>query len=348
MHIDFRRILWSACAPIAFFACSSDEFSTNESGNEGGSDRGGAGNAGSRGGASGSEAGGASAGEETGGTSPSGTGGSNGGSEGGAGTGGDSGAGTSGDGGAGDGGSSGNSGGTAGRGGSSGGDAGSGAFAGMGGSAGAAGNPQVGCASPLVLDDMEDGNAWMCPSPNRIGDWFVTRSGGTTTPPMGHGALPVLIPSGRGSSRYGMRLTGTGFTGAPEAVAIIGVDVRGPSGTAPYNATVHRGITFWARAQAALRIRVKFATVASAENLYGGTCIPTTSLPCNDHYRKQVDFTANWQPFTVSFETDLSQELWGVTVPKDLAHLLAITFDYSSTAPNPRSFELWIDDIEFY
>jgi hypothetical protein len=204
----------------------------------------------------------------------------------------------------------------------------------------------VGCASPLIIDDMEDGDAWMCASPSRQGDWFTTHQGGNTVPATGHGVLPTLIPMNRESSRFAVHFSGSGFSGAPEEVAIVGIDVRARPGNGPYDASSHGGITFFARASESLAMRVKFA---SAEPMYGVTCVPTGTLPCNDHYRKMVTFGTDWQPYTVSFSlaSDLAQETWGVAVAKDLAHLLAITFDYSSVS-NPRSFDLWIDDLEFY
>jgi hypothetical protein len=90
---------------------------------------------------------------------------------------------------------------------------------------------------------------------------------------------------------------------------------------------------------------VKFNTVATAS--VGGTCVPTSTLGCDDHWQVPRNLTSTWTQFSVNFSTDLSQAGWGVVAPKDLAHLRAIEFYFSSTSTS-ASFDFWIDDVEFW
>jgi hypothetical protein len=115
----------------------------------------------------------------------------------------------------------------------------------------------------------------------------------------------------------------------------------------PYDASVHNGIRFWAKSDAGgVTLNVKFNTVATSTTTVGGSCVPTT-LPCDDHWQVPRTVTGAWQQFSVNFQTDLSQVGWGVTRPKDLAHLRAIEFYYSSNG-NSNAFDFWLDDIEFW
>jgi hypothetical protein len=283
-----------------------------------GSAMGGAGTGGSMAGSSGSAMGGAGTGGSMAGSSGSAMGG--------AGTGGSmAGSGGSAMGGAGTGGS-----GTAGG--------------GAGGSAGA-----LNCATPNIFDDMEDGDGGICSSSTRQGGWYVAKESGVGSilPDVGTVVGPVLLTPARGSSTRAMHFQGAGFTGNGH-YAFIAASVNGGGTGIPYDASVHNGIRFWGRsASGSVSINVRFGTIATTSSVDGGSCTPTATLACYDHWQAPRTLTGAWQQFSIYFPSDLSQLGWGVPRPKDLAHLIGIEFYYNSTG-NPASFDYFIDDIEFW
>jgi hypothetical protein len=219
---------------------------------------------------------------------------------------------------------------------------------GMAGAAGAGGSGAVFCATAAILDDMEDGNGAICASANRVGGWYVNKQTGVGTiiPDVGTVVSPSLLVPSRSPSTRGMHFQGSGFAGA-DHWAYIATSVFNGTENVPYDASVHTGIRFWARSDAgSVTLNVKFNTVATSGTSFG-TCVPTSTLPCDDHWQVPRVITAAWTQFSVYFPSDLSQLGWGVVCPKDLAHLRAIEFYYSSNG-NSASFDFWIDDIEFW
>lgn len=229
--------------------------------------------------------------------------------------------------------------------GSSGGAGGGGGSIGSGGAGGggAGGAAPLGCATPEVVDDLEDGDAAICPG--RAGGWYVTANGSTTTPGAGTVIAPVRITDRPGSS-YAMSLAAEGLDG-PDDYAYLGVSVSASGGL---DASRYSGLRFWGRSTGAGApvIRVSFPTVASATVENGGVCVPTT-LFCGDSYNARRTFTGAWQQFDVYFANGIRQEGWGVPVVKDLAHLLVIQFElYAADNAGQDTFGIMVDDVTFY
>jgi hypothetical protein len=214
--------------------------------------------------------------------------------------------------------------------------------------------PQAGpaCASPDIIDDMEDGDGAPCPNPSWGGAWFVSKSAnaGPTSPVANTVVLPASIPGGgRNGSLKAIHFTGNSLP--VQEFALIGLSLHDPG---PYNASARKGITFWARsAITPARLRVNFPMTDTLDHsLSGGACQAlSTARPCNDHYGQVVDLSTDWQQYSIYFSA-MTQSGWGIQAPLDLAHFLGIEFDYSrasALAPsNPSSFDFWIDDMVFY
>jgi hypothetical protein len=76
--------------------------------------------------------------------------------------------------------------------------------------------PRPLCADALLIDDMEDGDGLICPTSGREGWWSASGDGtvsGELNPRSDGPFEPTLIEEGaRGTSRYAVRLRGSGFT----------------------------------------------------------------------------------------------------------------------------------------
>ena len=213
----------------------------------------------------------------------------------------------------------------------------------------------VACTPETMIDDMEDGDSAICPNQGRAGGWWTLNVSSSGTIDPAENTIVEGVPLGsvaREGSDYGIRFSGSGFGNADSDSAMVAVSLN--EGAA-YNATVHRALVFWARANTELALRVDFNTDASNDVSDGGSCVPTSQLSCYDHYGTYVTVGTDWQQYWINLDSsELEQEGWGVEVGLDLAHLVNIQFFYrgdgtdgSSSFDNPSSFVLYLDDVSF-
>jgi hypothetical protein len=218
-------------------------------------------------------------------------------------------------------------------------------MAGSGTVAGGAGVPATGtfCSPALVVDDMEDGDALTCENQGRSGDWWSATGTptGTIDPPTNEDfPAYALGTDARSSSRYGMRLSGTGFGHTDDDWASVGFFLAGGS---TYDLTSHAGLTFYGKSRAgSTKIHVEFATLTTTPSSDGGSC----DSNCTDHFEQIVTLGADWQEFTVPFD-GLAQEGWG-TKPKDLAHTIFVYFGYQGSDGGSGDFDFLVDDLSLY
>jgi len=210
------------------------------------------------------------------------------------------------------------------------------------------------CNPDTVIDDMEDGDGGICENAGRGGGWYVVKGASGSTNPAANtefGAF-VLGSDARAGSAYGMRLSGTGFapTDDWEEWVVLGVSLHD---NGLYDATVHNGIRFWAKATAALKIRVNVSTTNTRTTANGGDCLPDGETPCGDYYGRLLDFSTSWQLYSVQFSV-MTQAGWGVPAVFDLDEVWTIEFVYTRLSEedgvayeNPSSFEFLVDDLEF-
>ena len=98
-------------------------------------------------------------------------------------------------------------------------------------------SPPGGCTHPLTIDDLEDGDRWICESEGRHGSWHVFDDGTSTNVSPQGDFTPTLISEAREASRYAARMTGFGPTGwGAEMFVSLNGDALAPS---PHDASCH-------------------------------------------------------------------------------------------------------------
>ena len=164
--------------------------------------------------------------------------------------------------------------------------------------------------------------AWYTYSDMMAGGAFTNPSGMTFTPSMGSS-------SGMGCAA---RIAGDGFNtwGAAE-----GFNLLDPS-KLPYDASAYKGITFKAKANVAMSLRVNFPNKDT--DMSGLVC-----TKCSDDFGADVAIGTAWQQYTVKF-VDVAAAGWGMPQPAsfDVKTIYSIHFQVK-TMP----FDLSIDSIDF-
>lgn len=200
-----------------------------------------------------------------------------------------------------------------------------------------------------VISTFEDGMGNVNQSAGRGGGFYMFNDGsGMQMPPPG--MLPPARKEMRCDSMFALCMSGKGFTvwGAG-----MGTDL-GPTGSAdggvgsknPYDASMYKGIQFWAKANAgsATAVRVGFKDANTAPE--GGNCDATMDSgpeACNDDWGKNINFTTSWAPYTILW-TELKQAGWGkATTSYDVANAYSIQFQVNKGL----DFDLCIDDLAF-
>jgi hypothetical protein len=192
-----------------------------------------------------------------------------------------------------------------------------------------------GCSDPLLIDDLEDGNKYICPS-GRNGEWFVVGDGSSTDlmPPAGSSFTPTAInDDARGSSRHAARFAGSGFTGWGVLMGLV------LNRSNPYDASTVDGITFWMKNDAP--VFVELTTRDTLPEDLGGTCMATDEgRHCHKHFRYLIAPADGWKavsrPFTAFLQATIAT--WNPT------QLVAIQF----VVEGGVAFDVWVDDIAFY
>jgi hypothetical protein len=180
--------------------------------------------------------------------------------------------------------------------------------------------------TPPLIDDFEDGNADVTMADGRVGGWFLsTDTTGTTTPAVG-----APMPLDGGMPGKALHVSGSGLTGwgASLSASITPKD-------ACYNGSKFTGITVSMKGTGTVWVSVLTAAVRSAP------------VGMQNHYKKMVTLTAEWQTVTISF-TELTQPGgWGTIVPFDATKIYGIDFGPSTTMGMPTAFDFWVDNLSF-
>jgi hypothetical protein len=198
----------------------------------------------------------------------------------------------------------------------------------------------------LLLDDLEDGDSLLATVGIRNGGWWISSDGtSTTTPPADQAPSAERILGGRCRSEYAMRVTGTGFRSWG---AVMSASFRFTDELTPYDATLYRGITFWARVGEDNDSPVRAQVQDSSSHLLGGICNPEAGTPdeCYNGFGATLTgIDTEWQKFTLEFATATQREGWGYRAPAvDPTALYNLEWNLDAN----RTFDLWVDDIWFY
>lgn len=198
--------------------------------------------------------------------------------------------------------------------------------------------PFTGDGFENVLDDFEDGDAFLSPYYGRRGRWSVEASATGITSTLGV-LKPHILDEPRGDGRYALYLKGGGYLGdfgAAFGSNLADIDLQ--KQPFPYDLSDYDGILVWARGSGQLAVQLRLLdTTPTAE---GGVC----EGGCFGHYSKVITLPQQWEPIVVTF-TEMQQPDWANKVPLDPRRVLSIHFQ---NHPAPSSFEVWIDEILMY
>jgi len=203
--------------------------------------------------------------------------------------------------------------------------------------------PITGGPCGVVIDDMEDGDGYICRGNGRLGQWYTAGSTAVLPDQTLHPIPPTITSPARGTSNFAMRMSAPSSAGYN---AILGVDLQYDGATVPvpgdygvYDASQYQGITFWAHAAGLDTVGFDLAVACGITTLsqYGGHC---NTLSCIDNYAHVLP-TTDWAPYSIPFSA-----LAGGSSPLNKAELTHFQFKISGFPTG--AIELWIDDLAFY
>jgi hypothetical protein len=208
------------------------------------------------------------------------------------------------------------------------------------------------CADPLMLDDMEDGDRFICESGGRRGAWYVSDDGTSSNiSPQGE-FTQTLIPGGRGASRQAAHVTGFDFTDWGVA---FGVSLNGDAAAAqPYDASAVSGIKFWMKSSVPVAVGFPIPATTLPAALPAGACADGPGVQnCGNHFQFAITHptSADWTEYQVPFAA-LEQPHWLETGGNPVAgsatwtpsQLVNVQFAVDSF----QTFDVWIDDVRLY
>jgi hypothetical protein len=195
------------------------------------------------------------------------------------------------------------------------------------------GSSAGGCGD--LIDNMEDGDGYICRGNGRVGQWYSYGSNITPLPPGPAPTAPIspapVVPP-RSGSAFAMHLAGSSITAVTGSA--LGVDLQLNGATyGVYDASVYSGISFYAKGN--VNIDVLVDSGPTTLPMYGGSCLSVCTP-----YQTSVALTPSWTLYTVSFAT-----LVGGSPAFDKGSLTHIQFRVASAT---LGADLWIDDLSFF
>jgi hypothetical protein len=227
---------------------------------------------------------------------------------------------------------------------------------GVGGTAGSGGSSAAGAANAavgaslkvcpdeeLLLDDMEEEPARICPHYGRSAtEWysFVGSSADTVSATLS--PMPFAyeaIPGGRMGSQRAIHvvmstLDTTDYAG-------FGVDFSVATLKLPFDASGYGGVSFYARGSGTVLVRLSTAETVTVAA--GGRCVKTGDELCYNDHNVVLELTAAWQLYQYSF-ADFMPASYGPEREFDPAELFSFLI---SQEPGQSDIDIWVDDIWF-
>lgn len=202
----------------------------------------------------------------------------------------------------------------------------------------------VATGSAPLIEDFEDGDDVSPASDGRSGGiWWWSGDDDADTvvsPPLG--ALVVEdLETPRGDSTRAFHTSGT--TDSWGAVAGVRLaEWIDESTLACYDATAYTGISFWARGEG--RLELKLGTAVPKAAAQGGACTASCTEAdckcCNTEHVAHFTVSDEWQRYSARWD-DLTV-VYGAQSYFDEAELVTLAFGF-----NGPTWDIWIDDIEF-
>jgi len=197
----------------------------------------------------------------------------------------------------------------------------------------------VGAATELAIDDLEDGDNVINPIGSRVGYWYTYNDGTATQVPDPKALFKPTAPGSTLSPKGAASTSGPAFT---TYGAGMGFDFHNIMMTpCLYDATAYKGITFYAKATAALAIKAMVKTAATTSSSSGGTC----AAKCDDHFALKAALTTAWTKYTITFgAATFAQEGFGTAATFDKTKLLGMQFQVAKDL----KFDFSVDDLTFF
>jgi hypothetical protein len=180
---------------------------------------------------------------------------------------------------------------------------------------------------PLLIDDLEDGNADVMPADGRVGGWYLaTDMTGTRTPVDG-----APVPAEGGMPGKAIHVSGTGLTGWGASLSVTLAAMNGC-----YDASKLTGITVMMKGTGSVMVSVLTAAVRAAPE------------GMRNFHKKQITLTADWTPVTIDFSELMQLGGWGTIAPFDATKIYGIDFGpVAATAPATTAYDFWVDTLSF-
>jgi serine/threonine-protein kinase len=203
------------------------------------------------------------------------------------------------------------------------------------------------CAPPLQAD-FEDGWAHLC-APDRTGRVIVYSDGtGFVSPAVGLYGHSAELVEPRSNSRHALHLVGKDLAdwGAGIVLAL--------NGGKPIDVSASEGVAIWMRAaREPTTVLVEVATSDTLDPSFGGSCRPTSTTICDDHYAAARTVSVFWTLVRVPFK-QLRQIGFGARADWNPAHAVEIHVAVKKDVlpeerrARPIDFDLWVDDISIF
>jgi hypothetical protein len=181
-----------------------------------------------------------------------------------------------------------------------------------------------------LIDDFEDGDNFLLPNDGRVGAWHIGQDGTGT---LEQSEPPVPVAGGANDSNFALRMSGSGFTNWGANAYF---ELR--AGSSPYDASVHRGIRFWARGSGQLRVILTQQNLAPSHSC--STCAEESG-ECGQFYSALVPLSADWAEHTLNWAA--FEPPTAIRTPLAPEQLMKIEFE----APAPDPVDFWLDDVAF-
>ncbi len=197
----------------------------------------------------------------------------------------------------------------------------------------------VSICDDLMLDNLEDGNALICQSGLRHGNWYTTGDGSTGATLAPADFAPTPIPGWRGTSQYAAHFAGSGFT-VWGALMGFHLDIKGLA-PQPYDLGGTGAIKFWMKSNAP--VSIAFVMLETTPMGRGGMCVGTfDENGCDDHFQFLISAPTpnDWVEYTVPFDA-LSKLGTGGTAVWNPSRIVSINF----LVPAGQPFDVWVDDV---
>jgi endoglucanase len=192
------------------------------------------------------------------------------------------------------------------------------------------------CPPDGVIDDSEDGNNNVSLKKGRNGYWytFLDKAGSTITPANGV-AFPMAAGGANGST-HAAHASGK-IGGGAIVYAGMGLNFVDPKGV--YDASAYKGVSFFAKAAAPIKIRLKVPDGDTDPD--GKVC-----TECFNDFGQDIDLTTAWTKYVVTFASMSQLAGWGAPHPSsiDSSKLFGLQFQVNSPGAD---YDIWVDDIEF-